>query len=180
MTTKEPERDIQTWLRLTSKNLYVRRRQLDTKAATVFSFSTMMASLGLSTYPLIRHDIYMSVSLACFVLVSFVAMYQGVQAMHPKIRGPGKPTDQELSEGVPRLTTFEHFRNMSEDEYTAAVRVVLADQDKLRKSLTMHIHEVGVQLASRFQRLRWGYATFALTLGIVMVNFIVTQWRLFT
>lgn len=175
-----PDKDIQTWLRLVSKNIYVRRRQLDTKAATVFSLSSMMASVGFSTYGYVRQYPIIVTLLVSFVGVCFVAMYFGVHAMHPKIRGPGRPTEEELKDGVPILTAFEYFRNMSEDEYTVAVRRVLSDEASVRTSLSKDIHEVGVRLGARFRWLRLAYGMFGFSLLIVILTFVYIQWKMFT
>ncbi len=175
-----PNKDIQTWFRLVSKNMYVRRRQLDSKSATVFSFSATMASLGFSTYPYVRHDAGMTALVALFVMVCFISMYLGVHAMHPKIRGPGRPTDEQLRDGVPMLTTFEHFRNMSEEEYHAAVLSVIHDEARLRRSLAMDLHHLGVELGERFGYLRLSYGIFATALFILVFTFLYIQWKMFT
>lgn len=175
-----PDRDVQTWLRLVSKNLYVRRRQLDTKAATVFSLSAMMGSLALSLYPNIQHDPIMVSLNGLFVVIIFVAMQLAVRAMHPAITGPGRPTEHELQHGVPMLTTFEHFRNMTEVEYAHAVRTVLSSQEKIHQSLGRDIHEVGAQLGRRYRQLWTAYVVFGIGQTVGLVLFVYTQWRMFT
>ena len=90
MTAKMPEKDVQTWLRLTSKNLYTRRRQLDTKSSMLLSICAVLLTLEAGTlYPRISDTPIMMMALLPVVLAHMGAMFLAVSSMRPGPQGTG-------------------------------------------------------------------------------------------
>ena len=178
---KRAERGVQTWMRLASKNLYTRHKLLDREASVVIGISAALLTIMVGkTYSAVQHDPFMAGFIFPMSVCFLAAMLGATRAMHPHAQGPGRCSDEDIAAGTARLTTFEHFHQMSEEEYMAAVKRMLSEQALVDRSLSRDIHEVGVQLAWRYRLLHFSFALFMTGLLITLVFFLVTQYRMFT
>ncbi len=157
-----PERDIQTWFRLTSRNLYTRRQQLDAKANILLSVNAVMLTLAAGTvYPSIDGHVPLLIAMLPVSLANLIAMFLCVRAMRPHIplRG-GTFEDWEVQNNEMRLTTFDYYYRMPEDSYVTAVEDLLKSQDSIHTSLINDIYELGILLARRYALLDLAYRIF--------------------
>ena len=166
-----PERGIETWFRLTSKNLYTRRSIVDTKSNIVMTVNTIIMSVGLgSIYPLLGDDPHLIYGLAPLVIANVFSIAFAIFATRPKIR-KGKFDRQNVLDKKAGLMTFDDFYNASFEDYEWSVQQMMQDKEYLYKTIIQDVYDVGVDLAKRYQYLRMAYQIFLVGIIISVVLF---------
>lgn len=155
-----PERGIETWFRLTSKNLYTRRSIVDTKSNIVMTVNTIIMSVGFgSVYPLLDDAPHLIYGLAPLIIANVVSIAFAILATRPKVR-KGKFNRQKVLNKKASLMTFDDFANSKFEDYEWSIRQMMKDKRYLYKTITQDIYDVGIDLARRYQYLRMAYQAF--------------------
>ena len=102
-----PERGVETWYRLASKNLYTRRQIVDTKSNILITVNAIMISAIMgSFYPRLNDDPHLIYGIVPIVLGNLISMIYAVLATRPKV-GSGEFSDSAVHQKKASLMTFD-------------------------------------------------------------------------
>lgn len=165
-----PDRGVETWFRLTSRNLYTRRQIVDAKSNILVTINALILSVILgSLYDDLKTDPHLAVAIVPLVVANLLSILFAILATRPRLSG-GVFSDEDISAHRVSLMTFDDFYAMSAPEYEVAVDRILSDRDLLYGSIKRDIHALGVDLSHRYLHIRRAYGIFMLgiTLGAVL------------
>ena len=153
-----PERGIETWFRLASKNLYARLQIVDTKANILITANAIIISMVLGTlYSRLDDDPHLIYAVGGMVVTNVISITFAILATIPKawmknaVKGKLRDTD---------LMTFDDFHDMSLADYQDSVMSVIEQGDTLYPSIIADIHRLGVSLAAKYKLIRISYLVF--------------------
>ena len=166
-----PERGIETWFRLTSKNLYTRRAIVDTKSNILVTVNSIMMSVVLgSLYPRLDQDPHLIYAVGPLLLTNLISMGYAIFATRPKT-DKGTYSKDDIDSQNLGLMTFDDFHKMPEAEYEEAVSLLMEDREFLYRSIKKDIHRLGVDLSERYRRIKMSYDVFLVGLVISLTMF---------
>jgi len=166
-----PERGIETWFRLASRNLYTRRQIVDTKSNILVSVNSIIISVILgSLYSQLDDDPHLIWAIAPMIVTNIVSMAFAIFATRPKMGG-GNFSIEDLGSKSVGIMTFDDFYKMSEDEYSEAIEKVLSDRKFLYSTIKKDIHQLGLDLSSRYKNIRFSYDIFLFGMIVSVVMF---------
>ena len=155
-----PERGIETWFRLASRNLYTRRQIVDTKSNILVTVNSLILSVVLGTvYGDLGSDPHLAVAIVPLVLANLLSIMFAIMATKPRLRR-GVFSDDDIDAHRLSLMTFDDFYAMSASAYDRALDRVLADRQSLYGSIKRDIHTLGVDLSRRYLHIRRAYGIF--------------------
>lgn len=173
-----PERGIETWFRLASRNLYTRRQIVDTKANLLITINSLILSVVLTVaYRLLSEDPYFAVAIAPLITSSLLSIFFSVFATKPRMIGQplARKTTWSAEDCDPdkvSLMTFDEFYKMPESEYEVAVGRLVSDRDSLYGSIKRDIHRLGMDLKERYRYLEHSFGTFLLGITLSTILFV--------
>ena len=163
-----PERGIETWFRLASKNLYSRLQIVDTKANILITANAIIISVILgSLYPRLDDDPHLIFAIGGLILTNVFSITFAILATIPKA-WVKKTSITNLQSAD--LMTFEDFSGMRLADYQESVMQTITDGKTLYPSIITDIHELGVKLARKYRMIRTSYLIFlyGIILSIVL------------
>lgn len=153
-----PERGIETWFRLASKNLYTRLQIVDTKANILITANAIIISMVLGTlYTRLDDDPHLIYAVAGLVLTNVFSISFAILATIPK---SWDKSETVVNIETVDLMTFEDFSEMELSNYSNSVMNIIADGETLYPSLIKDIHSLGVKLAQKYRLIRTSYLIF--------------------
>jgi len=165
----KPERGIETWFRLSSKNLYTRLQIVDTKANILITANAIIISVvAVSLYPRLDIDPHMIYAVLGIVLTNVFSITFAILATVPNASS-GAKVNRKM--GSADLMTFEDFHQMPLKEYESKVMSVLEKGETLYPSIITDIHGLGVTLAKKYRLIRTSYLIFLYGIIISVVLF---------
>ncbi len=163
-----PERGIETWFRLTSKNLYTRLQIVDTKANILITANAIIISVVLGAlYSKLDEDPHLIYPIVGLVLTNVISISFAILATIPKAWSENINTSIESAD----LMTFETFSNMPLSGYQDAVMETLEDSNTLYPSIIKDIHNLGIKLARKYRLIRFSYLVFLYGIIISVILF---------
>jgi len=164
-----PERGIETWFRLASKNLYTRLQIVDTKANILITSNAIIISMVLGTlYTRLEDDPHLIYAVGGLVVTNVLSISFAILATIPKSWSKNlNITNLESAD----LMTFEDFSDMNLSDYNDSVMQTMADGKTLYPSIIKDIHRLGVKLALKYRLIRLSYLIFLYGIIISMVLF---------
>ena len=164
-----PERGIETWFRLASKNLYARLQIVDTKANILITANAIIISVVLgSLYPRLDDDPHLIFAIGGLILTNVFSITFAILATIPKA-WVKKTSITNLQSAD--LMTFEDFSGMQLADYQESVMQTIADGKTLYPSIITDIHELGVKLARKYRMIRTSYLIFLYGIIVSIVLF---------
>ncbi len=164
-----PERGIETWFRLASKNLYARLQIVDTKANILITANAIIISMVLGTlYTRLDDDPHLIYAVGGLVITNVLSITFAILATIPKSWEKNNPV-KNLNSGD--LMTFEDFSDMELSDYTDSVMSTIADGETLYPSIIKDIHTLGVKLAKKYRLIRTSYLVFLYGIIISIILF---------
>jgi hypothetical protein len=166
-----PERGIETWFRLASRNLYTRRQIVDSKAQIAITVNSVVLSVVLgSVYNRLQEDPHLAIAIVPLVLANLISITFGIVATRPRnLSGSFDWRDVETHRA--NLMTFDDFHRMPLDAYERAVDAMMESRDFLYGTMKREIHSVGVDLARRYRWVGRSYVTFLFGVVVATVLF---------
>ncbi len=166
-----PEKGIETWFRITSKNLYTRRQIVDTKSNILITVNSIILSIILgSLYPLLDEDPHLLWAMVPMILTNLFSIAYAIFATRPVIAS-GKFTKEEIKQKKARLMTFDDFSQMPLEDYEWAVDEMMQDRGFLYDTMKRDIHQLGVDLRRRYQFIKIAYNIFLTGITISILAF---------
>ncbi len=167
---KAPERGIETWYRVTSKNLYTRRQIVDTKSNILVSVNSIIISVALGgLYPRLQEDPHLVYALTPLVLTNLLSIAFAIFATRPRLLASGRFSEKDVQDKQASLVTFDDFYKMPYPDYQQAVNTLMQDGPFLYGTITRDIYRLGVDLSRRYKYIRISYNVFLM--GIVISVF---------
>jgi len=160
-----PERGIETWYRLASKNLYTRRQIVDTKSNILITVNSIMISALLGTlYPRLGDDPHLIYGIVPIVLGNLISIAYAIFATRPNL---GKGNHKA------HLTTFDDYYRMPQADYENALDEMMKDGNFLYGTIKRELYRLGVDLSRRYNSIRIAYNVFliGLTIGLFLFGF---------
>jgi len=155
----KPERGIETWFRLTSKNLYTRLQIVDTKANILITSNSIMISVVLgSLYTRLDQDPHLIFAVGGMILTNVLSISFSIIATLPGQQG--NPTNDSESDLKRDLMTFDGFEDMPRDQYSSSVMSLIEQGDTLYPSMITDIYNLGIVLSRKYRLIRWSYLIF--------------------
>ena len=168
-----PERGIETWFRLASKNLYARRQIVDTKSNILVTVNSIIISVILgSLYTRLDENPHLVWAITPMIITKMLSMAFAIFATRPKM-GKGTFSNEEVQDGNVSLMTFDDFYRMPEGEYEQAIEKIMSDRKFLYKTIKKDIFHLGLELSKRYRNIRISY-------DIFLVGLIVSVWMFAT
>ena len=166
-----PERGIETWFRLASRNLYTRRQIVDTKSNILVTVNSIIISVILgSLYMQLDSDPHLLWAIVPMILTNVASIAFAIFATRPIIE-KGIFTEDDVKGKSARLMTFDDFYRMPEAEYEKAVDLLMEDKDFLYRTIKKDLHHLGVDLSRRYKNIRAAYDIFLIGLVISLFMF---------
>lgn len=166
-----PERGIETWYRLASKNLYTRRQIVDTKSNILITINAVMISATLgSLYPLLGSEPHLAFGVVPLTVGNLVSIIFAIIATRPKL-GRGMFSEVEVQQGNASLMTFDDYYKMEETDYEEALEEMMRDRNFLYGTIKRDLHHLGVDLSHRYSYIRISYNVFLLGLVTAVLAF---------
>ena len=164
-----PERGIETWFRLASKNLYSRLQIVDTKANILITANAIIISVVLgSLYPRLDDEPHLIFAIGGLILTNVFSITFAILATIPKA-WVKKTSITNLQSAD--LMTFEDFSGMRLADYQESVMQTITDGKTLYPSIITDIHELGVKLARKYRMIRTSYLIFLYGIIVSIVLF---------
>lgn len=163
-----PERGIETWFRLASKNLYTRLQIVDTKANILITANAIIISVVLgSLYPRLDDDPHLIFAVGGLVLTNVLSIIFAILATIPK---QWNKTSGRTNLESTDLMTFEDFSGMTLSDYRESVMGTIEDGNMLYPSIITDLHGLGVKLAKKYRLIRSSYLIFlyGIVLSVIM------------
>ena len=164
-----PERGIETWFRLTSKNLYTRLQIVDTKANILITSNSIIISIVLgSLYARLDEDYHLIYAVGGLLITNVLSITFSILAAIPKASKEAKAIrDVEKVD----LMSFDDFYHMDLDEYETHVMKVVEDGKTLYSSIIADIHDLGLILARKYKLIRISFFVFLYGIIISIILF---------
>lgn len=165
----KPERGIETWFRLASKNLYARLQIVDTKANILITANAIIISMVLGTlYTRLDDDPHLIFAVGGLVITNVLSISFAILATIPK--------SWEKKSGIVDLDsvdlmTFEDFSDMKLADYSESVMRTMSDGKTLYPSIIKDIYELGVKLSKKYRLIRISYLIFLYGIIISIILF---------
>lgn len=164
----KPERGIETWFRLVSKNLYTRLQIVDTKANILITANAIIISMVLGTlYSRLDDDPHLIYAVAGLVLTNVFSISFAIFATIPKAWNKKNKVNNLESTN---FMTFEDISGMGLSEYIDLVMKTMEDGHTLYPSIITDVHGLGVKLAKKYSLIRTSYLIFLY--GIIFSTFL--------
>lgn len=166
-----PERGIETWYRLASRNLYTRRQIVDTKSNILITVNAIMISAIMgSFYPRLTEDPHLIYGIVPIVLGNLISMIYAILATRPKI-GTGEFSDNAIHQKKASLMTFDDYYKMPLETYETALDEMMETGEFLYDTIKRDLHRLGVDLSERYKSIRIAYNVFLIGLILGLSGF---------
>ncbi len=153
-----PERGIETWFRLTSKNLYTRLQIVDTKANILITANSIIISVVLgSLYTRLDQDPHLIYAVGGMVMTNVLSIAFAILATIPRKQDNSTDNNIALEKN---LMTFDGFYKMPQQVYASTVMALIEDGNNLYPSMITDIHNLGVVLSRKYRLIRIAYLVF--------------------
>jgi len=164
-----PERGIETWFRLASRNLYARLQIVDTKANILITSNAIIISMVLGTlYSKLDDEPHLIFAVGGLVVTNILSITFAILATIPKAWiKKTSVTNLEAAD----LMTFEDFSDMEFNDYRNTVTTIMEDGNTLYPSIIKDIHGLGVKLSEKYRLIRISYLVFLYGIIISMILF---------
>jgi len=155
-----PERGIETWFRLASKNIYTRRQIVDTKSNILVTINSIIISVILgSLYTKLDDDPHLIYGIVPMVITNLLSIGFAIIATRPALK-KGVFTKEQVANKSASLMTFDDFYKMPEEEYEWAVGELVQDREFLYSSIKKDIYYLGTDLSKRYKAIQTSYNIF--------------------
>jgi len=166
-----PERGIETWFRLASKNLYTRLQIVDTKANILITANAIIISVVFSSlFSQLESDPHYIFAIAALILTNLLSITFAILATIPAAWRDQK--DRKHLNEVD-LMNFDEFKEMSLEDYQENVKEVMESGNTLYPSIINDIHKLGTSLSRKYGLIRKSYLIFLIGIIASTVTFIV-------
>jgi hypothetical protein len=154
----KPDRGVETWFRLASKNLHTRLQIVDTKANILITSNSIIISVVLgSLYPRLAEDWHLVYAVGGMIITNVLSITFAILATLPQTQ---RSAEENLGMEKNDLMTFDGFYHMKEEDYKSSVMAILENSQTLYPSILTDIFQLGVKLSRKYRLIRISYLIF--------------------
>ncbi len=110
------------------------------------------------------------VPLSILMVSCLFSLIFAVLSARPRVR-PSAISPRDFRSDRANILYFNHFINVSPEEYVGSVNEIIQDPRRIYRHLTLHIYELGRVLAEKYRLLRFAYGIFLSGLFVSMAVF---------
>lgn len=166
-----PDKGVETWFRLASRNLYTRRQIVDSKSNMLVTINSIILSVVLGTvYRELDTDPHLAFAIVPLVVSSLMSIGFAILATKPKLRS-GTFSEEDLRSNKANLMTFDDFHGVSGEAFELAVDRIMGNRDLLYGTIKRDIYSLGIELERRYRHVQRAYGVFMLGLAVAAVLF---------
>jgi len=167
-----PERGVETFFRVSSKNLYTRARIADNKANIMISINALVLSIVLGTfYSKMEEDPHLIYAVITLLFTNLISIGYSILATRPTI-SKKKFTKEDIKSQSATLMTFDDFQSMSRDDFEWGISQITSNADYLYLNITRDIYNLGMKLSKKYKYLHRSYTVFFVGLTLAITLFI--------
>lgn len=168
-----PERGVETFMRLASKNHYTLNTMVDRKSNILISINAIILSIIIGTVMnQLETDPHLLVPVIMILITNLTSIVQAIIATRPdKVHGGhqyGKQDDTDVN-----LLFYGNFNELSRDEYVGQMNELINNGDKLYDSIAEDIYYLGKNLNRKFKYLRLSFNTFMIGIVLSVAAFVL-------
>jgi len=169
---KRPERGVETFFRVASKNLYTRAGLADNKSNIMISINALVLSIVLSTfYSKMEEDPHLIYAVVTLLLTNLISIGYAVMATRPNI-AKTHYTKEDIKSHTATIMTFDDFQHMDKADFEWAINEITNDSDYLYLNITRDIYKLGLKLSKKYRFLYYSYTVFLVGLCTAIGLFI--------
>ena len=166
-----PDRGLETWFRLSSKNLYTRRQIVDTKSSILITVNSIIISVILgSLYTELDNDPHLIFGIVPMIITNLVSIAFAIFATRPEMKRSAYSKDKVIDKSA-TLMTFDDFYQIPLEEYEWAVQRMMEDRNFLYSTIKKDIYYLGLDLSHRYRYIRIAYNVFLWGLVLSLLFF---------
>ena len=166
-----PDRGLETWFRLSSKNLYTRRQIVDTKSSILITVNSIIISVILgSLYTELDNDPHLIFGIVPMIITNLVSIAFAIFATRPEMKRSAYSKDKVMDKTA-TLMTFDDFYQIPLEEYEWAVQELMEDRNFLYSTIKKDIYYLGLDLSHRYRYIRIAYNVFLWGLVLSLLFF---------
>jgi len=166
-----PDRGLETWFRLSSKNLYTRRQIVDTKSSILITVNSIIISVILgSLYTELDNDPHLIFGIVPMIITNLVSIAFAIFATRPEMKRSAYSKEKVIDKSA-TLMTFDDFYQIPLEEYEWAVQELMEDRNFLYSTIKKDIYYLGLDLSHRYRYIRIAYNVFLWGLVVSLLFF---------
>jgi len=174
---EKPDREHQTFFRVTFKNNCNLLQIADNKANIIISINALVISslVAIMGYGTISHQIEVQspitlIPVILLISACFVSTILAVQSAKPKIMGkkPGVESPTKSS-----IMFFGSSENLTMEEYLEEVNRILPSKKEIQEQMSIALFYQAKVLTKKYSLLRHAYNVFIIGLGLGIITFLV-------
>jgi hypothetical protein len=162
------------------------RAQLDmitlaaTKANIMISLNgSLLALLTLSSAYILTNEPRLLLPTGIFLLTCIVSIFFAVLAARPQKVSKAGTRLADFRSGRADLLVFEHYAQLSKDEYMTAMMELMRNREGVYKAMLAHLHFLGLSADRRFRLLHVSYSAFFVGLVSSFIVLAIVTGRYF-
>lgn len=163
---KRPEKGIETFFRLLSKNQYTLNSMVDRKSNILISINALILSIVLGTvFNQLEEDPHLIYPAVLILITNLLSITFAVLATRPEL----KHGNQEIC----NLMFYGNFHEMEETEYINSITNLMHKGDELYTTIAKDTYHLGIAMNKKFKLLRSSFNVFLIGIIISVLAFIV-------
>ncbi|MEN2283132.1 Pycsar system effector family protein [Algoriphagus sp. SE2] len=174
---EKPDREHQTFFRVTFKNNCNLLQIADNKANIIISINALVISslVAIMGYGTISHQVEIQnpITLAPVLLLitaCFISTILAVQSAKPKIMGNKRGDDTPSKSSI---MFFGSSEKLSMDEYLFEVNRILPSKKEIQEQMSIALFYQAKVLNKKYSLLRHAYNVFIIGLGLGIITFLI-------
>ncbi|HET6569125.1 MAG TPA: Pycsar system effector family protein [Rhodothermales bacterium] len=169
-----PERGIETMFRTTFRTHITLSSIADNKAHLMITVNAILLSIIVSYVSThLQTDPWLMIPSAALLLTSLVTIIFAILSTRPKVTSKSLSLADVRRNPKTDILFFGNFTNLSQSDFLAGVRELMADRDLLYDNLSSDLYALGVVLRRKYQLLWFSYTTFMAGLILSVALFVV-------
>ena len=159
------------------------RAQLDmialaaTKANIMISVNgSLLALLTISSAYILTNEPRLLLPTTVFLITCIVSIFFAMLAARPQKVSKSETKIDDFRAGRADLLVFEHFSQLSKDDYMTAMMELMRNKEGVYKAMLAHLHFLGLSANRRFNMLHISYSTFFAGLMLSLLSFAVVAF----
>ncbi|GAA4821729.1 Pycsar system effector family protein [Algivirga pacifica] len=166
---------VETMFRIMAQNHMTLSEMADKKANMMISVNSMIISLIFYLIYRAYVNELMFIPTSFFAISSLTSIVFAVLATRPQVMKGRFKKEEVLSQKV-NMLFFGNFHNTPLEDYTWAMKQLMANPDHVYEELIHDIHSLGQVLAGKYRMLRISYTVFMWGVAVSVGAFLVTLY----
>lgn len=160
-----PERGVETFFRLLSKNQYTLNTMIDRKSNILISINALILSLILGTVMgQLGTDPHLIYPVVMILITNLASITYAVFATRPEL--------SHGDSGVKNLMFYGNFHEMGEDEYVEGLTTMMNEGDEVYKIIAKDTYYLGITINRKFKLIRKSFNIFLIGIILSVMAFV--------